>query len=225
VVDDFVSFIDFAPTFIELAGLDWEATQMQPAAGRSLTDILYSEASGQVNPARDHVIFGKERHDIGRPNDGGYPIRGIVKDGMMYLRNFETDRWPAGNPETGYLATDASPTKTEILEMRRRGEDRTLWEMNFGKRVSEELFDIRQDPACINNLAANLEYSGTKTALEAQLIEELTAQQDPRMFGSGNVFDEYPNATRWAGYYEKFMAGEIEIASWINESDIDNDIE
>ena len=34
VVDDFVSFIDFAPTFIELAGLEWDATGMQPTAGQ-----------------------------------------------------------------------------------------------------------------------------------------------------------------------------------------------
>ncbi len=74
VVDDFVSFADFAPTFIELAGLDWEETGMHPTVGRSLTDIFTSEKDGQVNPKRDHVLLGKERHDVGRPYDWGYPI-------------------------------------------------------------------------------------------------------------------------------------------------------
>ena len=59
VSDDFVSFIDFAPTFVELAGLDWDATGMAPSPGRSLTDILYSTKAGQINPARDHVLIGK----------------------------------------------------------------------------------------------------------------------------------------------------------------------
>lgn len=224
VIDDYVSFIDFAPTFIELARLDWDATGMQPTAGRSLTDILYAENSGQVNPARDHVLIGKERHDVGRPRDQGYPIRGIVKGGMLYLRNFETDRWPAGNPETGYLAVDTSPTKSEILNLRRSGADTDFWRLSFGKRAPEELFDIRKDAACINNLAENLEHAETRESLSAELIEALKAQQDPRMFGNGQVFDEYPNATRWAGYYEKYMAGEIETAGWIVESDIDRDV-
>ena len=81
VVDDYVSFIDFAPTFLELAGMEAEAVGMQPTAGRSLMDVILSEESGQVNPARDHVLIGKERHDIGRPDDLGYPIRGIIKGG------------------------------------------------------------------------------------------------------------------------------------------------
>ncbi len=119
-INDYVSFIDFAPTFVELAGLTWEQTGMAPTPGRSLTDIFASATAGQVNPARDHVLIGKERHDIGRPHDWGYPIRGIVKGNLLYLHNFRTDRWPAGNPETGYLNCDGSPTKTEILNLRRR---------------------------------------------------------------------------------------------------------
>lgn len=220
-VDDFVSFVDLAPTILDAAGVDWKSAGMKPAAGRSLMDILRSERSGRVDPERDHVLIGKERHDIGRPGDQGYPIRGIVKDNLLYLRNYAVDRWPAGNPETGYLAVDASPTKTEILELRRSGSDDSYWQLSFGKRGPEELYNLDDDPACIRNLAADLEYAPAKEALAAQLVEELKAQEDPRMFGQGDVFDAFPNATRWAGYYEKFQAGEIEVAGWISESDID----
>ena len=73
VVDDYVSFIDFAPTFIEVAGVTWSQTGMAPMTGRSLTDILPSEKSGRVIPARDHVLMGKERTDVGRPHDGAIP--------------------------------------------------------------------------------------------------------------------------------------------------------
>ena len=72
-VDDYVSFIDFAPTFIELAGLEWEATGMQPSPSRSLTDIFHSEAAGRVNPARDHLLIGKERHGAGHPQQRPLP--------------------------------------------------------------------------------------------------------------------------------------------------------
>ena len=220
-VDDFVSFVDLAPTIMDVAGVEWAATGMQPAAGRSLLDILRSPRSGQIDPARDHVLIGKERHDIGRPSDAGYPIRGIVKGNLLYLRNFEPDRWPAGNPETGYLAVDASPTKSEILNLRRSGGEDRYWQLAFGKREAEELYNLDNDPACVRNLASDLEYAPAKESLAAQLVKELEAQEDPRMFGDGDIFDAFPVATRWAGYYEKFMAGEIQVGTWIRESDID----
>lgn len=223
-VDDFVSFADFAPTMLEAAGVDWAEAGMQPTSGRSLMDLLRASGSGRIDPARDHVLIGKERHDVGRPNDAGYPIRGIVKDGMLYLRNFEPDRWPAGNPETGYLAVDASPTKTRILELRRSGDNATYWNLAFGKRASEELYDLRDDPACVRNLAGELERAPVKEALAVQLAAELEAQGDPRMFGDGDLFDQYPNATRWAGFYEKFLAGEMPTPVWIIDSDIDRDL-
>src|SRR6058998_548169 len=78
-------------TLVELAGLTWEETGMQPGAGRSLTDILRSPRS-RVASERDHVLVGKERHDVGRPHDWGYPIRGIIKEETLYLRNYEPDR-------------------------------------------------------------------------------------------------------------------------------------
>ena len=220
-VDDFVSFIDLAPTILDAADVDWAATGMQPASGRSLMSLLESGKSGRVDPERDHVLIGKERHDIGRPNDEGYPIRGIVKDNLLYLRNFAVDRWPAGNPETGYLAVDGSPTKTEILNLRRSGADESYWRLSFGKREAEELYNLDEDPACVRNLAADLEYAPAREALAAQLIRELEAQQDPRILGNGAIFDNYPVATRWKGYYEKFLAGEMAVGTWINESDID----
>ena len=88
---------------------------MQPITGKSLFSIFNSDEEGQIESDRNYVLIGKERHDIGRPKDAGYPIRGIVKDNLLYIHNFETDRWPAGNPETGYLNIDGSPTKSVLI--------------------------------------------------------------------------------------------------------------
>lgn len=223
-VTDYVSFIDFAPTFVELAQLPWSDTGMHPTPGRSLTDIFNSTADGHVNPARDHVLIGKERHDVGRPHDWGYPIRGIVKNGMLYLQNFETDRWPAGNPETGYLNTDGSPTKTEILRMRRQEVADTFWKQSFGKRAEQELFDISHDRQCTNNLAADPKYDKLKKQLQDQLVQELAAQGDPRMAGEGDIFDRYPYAQEaQRGFYERFMAGERLNAGWVNPTDFEKE--
>ncbi len=219
-VDDFVSFIDFAPTFLELAEVDGEESGMQAITGNSLTDILRSTKSGIVNPSRDHVLIGKERHDIGRPHDWGYPVRGIVRGDMLYLRNYETDRWPAGNPETGYLNTDGSPTKTFILSHRKKVDFRSFWKQSFGKRPSEELFNIKSDPDCMANLAQNPKFAEAKSKLKRQMESELREQGDPRMFGKGDVFDKYPYAqSNMRNFYERFMKGEKLKAGWVNPTD------
>ncbi len=223
-VDDFVSFIDFAPTFVEAAGLTWADTGMAPAAGRSLFNILQSSEGGQVDPARDHVLVGKERHDVGRPLDWGYPARGVVKDGMLYVRNFEPDRWPSGNPETGYLNCDGSPTKTAVLDTCQDPESHHYWRLCFGKRPAEQLFDIREDPDCVNDLAGDPAFRLTKDALEAQLYTALRAQGDPRMEGRGHVFDEYPYANEsHRNFYRQYMDGEAPGTGWVNDSDFDAD--
>ena len=60
-----------------------------------------------------------------------------MKDGFLYLRNFEPTRWPACNPETGYLNCDASPTKTFILEAHRQDPSDRSWALAFGRRPAE----------------------------------------------------------------------------------------
>ncbi|WP_257669387.1 sulfatase family protein [Parapedobacter tibetensis] len=223
-VHDLVSFVDLAPTFLELAGISAAASGMEPITGSSLTDIFYSDSSGQIDPDRDFVLIGKERHDVGRPHDWGYPIRGIVKDGFIYLHNFETARWPAGNPETGYLNTDGSPTKTVILNRRRQtGVDR-YWDQSFGRRPQEELYRIDTDPECVQNLASKASYDSTRMALKALLFEKLREEEDPRMAGEGHVFDEYLYfAKNNRNFYERYMAGEEMESPWVNATDFEPD--
>ncbi|MDX2031157.1 MAG: sulfatase [Blastocatellia bacterium] len=223
-VNDYVSFTDVAPTIIELAGLQWSRTGMAPTIGRSLTDLMFSAKSGQVNPQRDRVLVGKERHDIGRPNDVGYPIRGIHKNDWLYVRNYETDRWPAGNPETGYLNCDGGATKTTILQARRDGAEKRHWQLAFGKRPMEEMYDVRRDPDCLNNLANDPKHKAQKQRLRAQLERDLKAQGDPRMFGRGDLFDKYEYANpEQVHFHERFMRGEKLKAGWVNASDFEKE--
>lgn len=225
VVDDFISFTDFAPTFLELAGLEWIQTGMQPWAGESFTDILFSDQEGQVDPGKNYVLLGKERHDVGRPYDWGYPIRGIIKDNFLYLRNFDADRWPAGNPETGYLNTDGSPTKTYILNNRTTNGMYHFWRMNFGRRPTEELYNIEEDPNCIHNLADVPVYTEVKSDLKEKLYQELKEQGDPRMAGHGYVFDAYPYMdTGNRNFYSRFMNGEEMNTGWVNDSDFEEEL-
>lgn len=227
-VKDMVSFIDFAPTFLELAGIPFDDSGMHSSPGRSLTDIFYSGKNGQVNPERDIVLIGKERHDYSRPENQGFPIRGIVSDDYMYLYNYDISLWPAGNPEIGYLDIDGSPTKTEILRQFRTGENDFYWKLSMGKReTNEELFHISEDDECMNNLADNPDFANIKQQMKNRMENMLKEQQDPRMFGNGDIFNNYGfSEPKGWNYYERFMAGEftIESTGWVNPGDEEKDM-
>ena len=198
-VDDFVSFTDLAPTFLEVAG-------MKPTAemtGRSLLGLLTGGKSGRVDPARDHVLVGKERHCPAQeaPDMGGYPCRAIRTHAYLYIRNFAPDRWPAGTPNhqqaamrgAWYGDCDNSPTKTYMVDNRDKdATHRKLYEAAFGKRPAEELYDIKKDPEQLDNVAGEAAYAEVRQRLAKQLTDQLRATADPRIIGGGEQFDRYP---------------------------------
>ncbi|MFM7920324.1 MAG: heparan N-sulfatase, partial [Planctomycetaceae bacterium] len=136
----------------------------------------------------------------------------------LYLCNYEPSRWPAGNPETGYLDTDGSPTKSLILERGRANRSDLSWQLNFGLRPAEELYDLERDPDCVHNLA--VQQPSVAAVLRQRLEAELRRSGDPRMHGDGAVFDRYP-VTSGAGFYEAFKAGRRPPAGWVESTDFE----
>jgi arylsulfatase A-like enzyme len=182
VVEDFLTVRDFAPTFLEAAGVKAPDT----ITGRSFLNVLRSEKSGRVDPTRTRVLVGKERHDVGRPDDLGYPARGLRTTEYLYVRNYEPSRWPVGDPETGYRNCDDGPAKTHILANFDR-----YYKLCFGKRPAEELYRVDRDAECITNLANDPAYEKVKAELRKEMEERLRKDNDPRVLGKGAVFDTY----------------------------------
>ena len=219
-VTDYVNFTDIAPTILDYAGISQGDSGMRPFFGRSLRPQFESENSGQIEADRDHVLIGKERTDVGRPNDVGYPIRGIITHDYVYLHNYEPTRWPAGNPETGYLDTDGSPTKTNLLQRGRADRSDLLWGLNFGKRPADELYKRSSDPDSVDNLAVSLASADVVRQLRTTMETELKQTGDPRMFGQGEIFDRY-RPTSGAEFHERFLKGEKPRAGWVNSDDFE----
>ncbi len=223
-VDEFVSFVDIAPTILDYAGLGGgeKPVSFQPVAGQSWRQIFEETSAVPKKSGRDFVLLGKERTDIGRPQDAGFPTRGIRKGTWLYVKNYATDRWPAGNPETGYLDCDAGATKTFLLEKHRTNAADPFWKLCFGKRPAEELYDLAADPHAVKNLADSsvAEHVQAKKELAAAMEKQLIVEEDPRVLGKGEVFDAYPHANKGnQGYYEKFMAGKADKAQWVSPTD------
>ncbi len=189
---DFISLSDLAPTFLEVAGFKPVSTM----TARSFVDVLTAGASGRVDLKRHQVFTGKERDVPSQEKGmGGYPTHAIRTHDFLYIRNFRPDRWPVGAPgqhTIQYNDIDESPTKTYMIEHRHDRKVKKLFDLAFGKRPGEELYDLRKDPRQLHNVADQAEYAEVKSQLATALMAELTATKDPRVLGEGDAFDHYP---------------------------------
>jgi len=188
-VDEFVSFTDFAPTFLEAAGLE----PLAEMTGRSLIGLL----AGEESMGRDMVFLERERHANVRRGDLSYPIRAVRTRDFFYVRNLRPDRWPAGDPEL-YKAVgpfgdiDGSPTKDLLLDRRDDKGVAPFFQLACAKRPEEELYDLRTDPWQLANVAERADYAGIKGKLRAELDRWMKETEDPRALNDDDRWDHYP---------------------------------
>lgn len=138
VRDDLISGVDLAPASLGAAGLK-VPDYMEGA------DFLadgYRERKFVVS-ARDRCDFTIER------------IRAVVTARYKYLRNYLTDR-PFMQPSY----KDPWPVSQKFREMMAKGEMNEVQLQFFGpKKPEEELYDLRNDPHEIHNLAADPKFA------------------------------------------------------------------
>jgi len=189
-LEDFVNLADLAPTFLEAAGLK----PLPEMTGRSLLGLL----TGREKPGRRNEVFlERERHANVRRGDLSYPIRALRTREFLYLRNFRPDRWPAGDPDLYHSVgpfgdCDDGPTKRFILARRDDPRFARYFELCFGKRPAEELYELRKDPHQTLNLAGRPEYAAVQRRLRRRLEEWMKQTGDPRAFSDDDRWDRYP---------------------------------
>lgn len=215
IVDDPVSFVDIAPTILELTGTP--AKGMLPVSGKSMLKTLRSKKQGNVDPSRKYVFAGRERHSSSRYKNRGYPQRMVRSNEYLLVWNLKPERWPAGAPQrikpgsTGELLPlygidesgihhsdwaftdiDAAPSKSFIIENMDKPGVRPYFDLAHGKRPEFELFNIKTDPYCLHNLAGKPGFSAVETEMKNILLDELTKTGDPRIVGPDKeIFDSY----------------------------------
>lgn len=119
------------------------------------------------------------------------------------------------------MNVDGGPTKTEILKARRNPKTAYYWQLSFGKRAAEELYNIKKDPNCLINLNGKPEYEALKRKMEKEMTARLVEQEDPRIFGRGELFDRYLDMSGAYQFWNRTKAGEKVPAKWINETDFE----
>ena len=145
---------DVLPTLLEAGGLQIP----QRVQGRSFLGLL----TGEENGARDSVFAEKTYHEHYDP------IRCVRTDRFKFIRNFE-ERPNLVMPSDIYN----SPTRQSMTD------DEAFW----GRRPTEELYDLEADPGELNNLALQPELEEIKRGLEHQLIDWMSETDDPLLKG------------------------------------------
>ena len=177
VVDDFVSLPDLAPTFLEAAGVGRPGghERAQPA------ERAASDAAGRWTRAARGSSPGANGTSPS-PTATTCPTRSAPcgRTTILYIRNFAPDRWPMGVPVAvteasappqdelesdtyaAFADMDASPTKAWLVAHRNDAEWKRLYDVAFAQRPAEELYDLRNDPHQVKNVAADAKYAATK---------------------------------------------------------------
>ena len=211
IVDDFVNLMDLGPTFCEMGGIEPHETM----TGRSLAPLLGGRGNGRVDPSRDFIVTGRERH-IAHAREGflPYPQRALRDDRYLYVVNFEPDRWPMGDPKglddpdaqapdfqtliddtfVVYRDMDGSPTKAWMIHHREEDDVEPLYALAFGKRPREELYDLERDPDYLDNVADDPDYASVRERMEARLLGILAQQDDPRLMEQPCRYEYEPYA-------------------------------
>jgi N-sulfoglucosamine sulfohydrolase len=196
-IESFVNLQDIAPTILEIAGL----TPPKETVGRSLLPLVTgAEKDGQ----RAMVFLERERHANVREGDLSYPSRAVRTKDYLYIRNLRPERWPAGDPimwkAVGEFGDcDAGVVKEFILSGRDKPTMKPFFELCFGKRHAEELYNLRTDPGQTNNLAGSAMFADVQKQLRAELDRWMQRTSDPRLDPNDDRFEKAPyfgNANR-----------------------------
>jgi N-sulfoglucosamine sulfohydrolase len=157
----FISGIDFLPTILDAAGLP----PAQGVDGVSFAPLL----QGQKQEGRDRVFT---QIDCKAGGDA-VPMRCVQNARFGYIFNGWADgehRYRNNNEGQAMKAMEAAaktdPAIAERVQM-------------FRYRVVEELYDLRKDPDCLNNLIDNPEYAAQAEALRAQVHQQMADSNDP----------------------------------------------
>ncbi|MGF1579397.1 MAG: sulfatase [Gemmataceae bacterium] len=160
VCNNLVSVVDIAPSMIEIAGL----RQSPTFQGRSFVKML-KDPKAKI---RDYVHGEHNWHDF-----KAYE-RAVRSSKYLYIKNAVPE--VAGTPPADAVR---SPTYQTMIKLHANGKLPKKQQGCFLKpRPTEELYDIRKDPFCLNNLATSKKHSYQLRVMRAQLLQWKRATND-----------------------------------------------
>jgi len=150
--DRMLSFVDLAPTVLKLAGIE------KP-------DYMQGQSFIASADHKEYIYGARSRAD-----DVNDMSRAIVQDDFIYIRNYM--------PHLPYIQnaiifSDRKRSFAELLRLKEEGnlnpEAQKFWE----PKAPEELYDLKNDPHEMNNLAGMDEYSDKMNEMRGLLRKKI----------------------------------------------------
>ncbi len=166
--DRLVSFVDFGPTVLSLAGVE---------VPNHVHGIPF--LGGQEGQPREYVYLHRDRNGENRET-----IRALRDQRYRYIRNFRPDE-----PYIKPLAyRDRQAIMQEInrhIEQGKLGADQ--WQFSAQAKPVEEFYDTENDPFEINNLASVPKYFEKMAEMRSELNEWIERCVDPLDMPEGEL--------------------------------------
>ncbi len=166
-----VSFVDFAPTVLSLAGVKIP----EYIQGRAFAGPAKGAPNGFVFLTRDRM---DERYDM---------MRSVADSRWLYVRNYRPDL-PYVQPlqymfqARGYQSW---------ARMAREGKLTAATARFWGEKPAEELYDVQADPDNVTNLAADAGHRAIVERMRARLEQRVIEIKDNGFLPEGSALEGY----------------------------------
>ncbi len=161
-LDGFVSFIDFGPTVLSLAGISVpDYMDGKPFLGKGVS----ASSLDKRNTTFSYADRFGEKSDL---------VRAIRVANFKYMRNYQPFNFDGLQNNYRYLMV----AFVEWRELHNQGKLSPESAQFFEPRAAECLYDLEEDPFELNNLADNPDYRGILLSLRNQLKQQVLSMPD-----------------------------------------------
>lgn len=196
-VDGFVSFVDFGPTLLELAGIEVpEEVDGRGFLGRDIS----LEGLGERQVTYGYADRFDEKYDL---------VRTVRKGDLKYMRSYQPFN-PDGlqnNYRYRCLAFQ------QWREMYRAGELNSIQSQFFEPREPEALYDLASDPYETNNLADHPEFARKLDEMRGMLTNWVKGMPDLSFYPESLLRkDAFANPVEFGRSHQATIAELVDIA-------------
>lgn len=184
-----VSAVDLLPTILDIAGVE----HPKDLDGRSFHELL----NGKPQDNR-HFVVKEYNENAGGSRD---PMRAVQSKRFLYIYN----PWSNGS-RVFATATSSTPTYKRFKKLAETDITFAARHAIYQHRVVEELYDIKADPDCLNNLIDDEEFGDVLTLHRRRLLTWMRTTGDPLI----EIYRDRDNAEKREAYIQALEQASME---------------